>query len=116
MPSPTELLADVKSLVSDVEKDVESFAGDVEGHLRVCVAHLRSLVGGKSQPTAQAEQAPTEEPVADSSIPPKGGPGSGAPAWREYAAESGVEVDEEASRDEVIEALTAAGVSTEAEG
>ena len=47
------------------------------------------------------------------SPPPKGGPGSGAPAWREYAASKDVEVADDASREDVIAALTEAGVPTE---
>lgn len=45
--------------------------------------------------------------------PPKGGPGSGAPAWREYAASKQVEVPADASREDVIAALDEAGVPTE---
>ncbi|MCX5066910.1 hypothetical protein OOJ91_13745 [Micromonospora lupini] len=45
--------------------------------------------------------------------PPKGGPGSGAPAWRAYAARRNVEVAEDASREDVWEALDKAGVPTE---
>ncbi|MFF0823053.1 hypothetical protein ACFYUR_22050 [Micromonospora haikouensis] len=45
--------------------------------------------------------------------PPKGGAGSGAPAWREYAARRGVEVSADASREDVIAALDEAGVRTE---
>ncbi|MGW5556860.1 hypothetical protein ACWER9_06510 [Micromonospora sp. NPDC003944] len=45
--------------------------------------------------------------------PPKGGAGSGAPTWREYAAKKGVDVAEDASREDVIAALEAAGVPTE---
>jgi hypothetical protein len=46
--------------------------------------------------------------------PPKSGAGSGAKAWRGYAEAEGVTVDEKASRDDVIAALEAAGVPTEA--
>ncbi|MEV7267067.1 hypothetical protein AB0N38_26245 [Micromonospora aurantiaca] len=53
-----------------------------------------------------------DEPSQDGP-PPKGGPGSGAPAWREYAASKQVEVAENASREDVWEALEAAGVPTE---
>ncbi|WBB73241.1 hypothetical protein O7602_26735 [Micromonospora sp. WMMD1128] len=53
-----------------------------------------------------------EEPPRDGP-PPKGGPGSGAPAWREYAASKQVEVPADASREIVVAALEAAGVRTE---
>jgi len=45
--------------------------------------------------------------------PPKGGAGSGAPAWRDYAASKGVEVSADASREDVLAALDAASVPTE---
>lgn len=45
--------------------------------------------------------------------PPKSGPGSGAPRWREYAARRGVEVPADASREDVIAALDEAAVPTE---
>lgn len=38
--------------------------------------------------------------------PPKAGPGSGAAAWRDYAEQIGVEVPEDASRDEIINAVS----------
>jgi hypothetical protein len=46
-------------------------------------------------------------------VPPRGGPGSGAPAWRSYARSIGVEVADDASREDVIEALEDAGKPTE---
>jgi hypothetical protein len=45
--------------------------------------------------------------------PPRGGAGSGRDAWSAYAAASGVEVDEDATRDDIVAALDAAGVPTE---
>ncbi|MGW1059348.1 hypothetical protein [Micromonospora rubida] len=45
--------------------------------------------------------------------PPKSGPGSGAPRWREYAARHEVEVPADASREAVVAELDAAGVRTE---
>jgi hypothetical protein len=44
------------------------------------------------------------------SAPPKAGPGSGVDAWRTYAEANGVEVDEDASRTEVIDAVEKAGL------
>lgn len=49
----------------------------------------------------------------DVAPPPKAGPGSGAPAWREYAAKVGVDVPADAARDAVIEALESAGKPTD---
>lgn len=45
--------------------------------------------------------------------PPKAGQGSSAEAWRTYAAAVGVEVAGDASRDDVITAVEAAGKPTE---
>ena len=45
--------------------------------------------------------------------PAKSGPGSGAEAWRNYAAALEVEVAEDASRDDVLAALEAADKPTE---
>jgi hypothetical protein len=60
----------------------------------------------------EAQEGPSD-PGGDSgdgsSVPPQGGPGSGAPAWRQYAASQGVSVPEGAGRDEIIAALKAAG-------
>ena len=83
--------------------------------LRVEAASLREQVaaltaGGSakgSSPAAETTSTPTDGP------PPKGGAGSGAPAWREYAASKGVEVADDASREDVIAALDVAGVPTE---
>lgn len=53
-------------------------------------------------------------PAADSSeVPPKGGAGSGKEAWAAYAASNDVEVDADATRDDIVAALDKAGVPTE---
>jgi hypothetical protein len=44
-----------------------------------------------------------------SAAPPQGGPGSGKEAWAQYAAAQDVSVPEDASRDEIIAAVKAAG-------
>src|SRR4051812_20900309 len=44
--------------------------------------------------------------------PPKGGAGSGREAWAEYAAASAVPVADDATREDIIAALDAAGVPT----
>jgi hypothetical protein len=46
-------------------------------------------------------------------VPPRSGPGSGAPVWREYATSQGISVADDASRDEVISALKSAGKPVE---
>lgn len=45
-------------------------------------------------------------------IPSRGGAGSGAGAWAEYAKAKGFEVPADASREEIIEALAAEGIPT----
>lgn len=62
---------------------------------------------------AEQASAPADPVVTQDGPPPKGGAGSGAPAWREYAARNNVEVAEDASREDVVAALDAAGVRTE---
>jgi hypothetical protein len=78
--------------------------GLVGGHL---IKGERSAPGN---PTANPIEQP--KPAGDGP-PPKGGAGSGAPEWRAYAARKGVEVPDDASRDDVIAALSAANVPTE---
>ncbi|RAO26478.1 hypothetical protein PSN13_06506 [Micromonospora saelicesensis] len=66
---------------------------------------------------AELKATPKSEPVTpverQDGPPPKGGAGSGAPSWREYAARNNVEVASDASREDVVAALDAAGVRTE---
>lgn len=81
---------------------------DELAQLRAELAELRASQGKTVTPA----DSPDATPAADGP-PPKGGPGSGAPAWRDYAASKGVQVADDASRDDVIAALTAAGVPTE---
>lgn len=66
---------------------------------------------GAPQGTEDEEQGDgNEQPPTP---PAQGGPGSGAEAWRNYAAKVGVDVPQDASRDDVITALEAAGKPTE---
>jgi hypothetical protein len=71
--------------------------------LRARVAELEKS-SSASTPDA-SESAP--------GAPPRGGPGSGAPEWRAYARGVGVEVADDASREDVIKALDAADKPTE---
>lgn len=83
--------------------------GEVPGWASSLVgAHL--VDGGSDE----SVQAPTGSPEGgQDGPPPKGGAGSGAAAWREYAAKHNVEVSADASREDVVAALDAAGVRTE---
>lgn len=67
------------------------------------------LVGKHALRDVRGEQVPAVE--MDRPKPPKrSGPGSSAAAWRNYASKNGVDVADDADRDEVIAALEAAEV------
>lgn len=86
---------------------------------------------GGGEPTGDGDEDPDGEPTEgpDASdageahdgggepeeipLPPKAGPGASAAAWRAYAGAHGVEVPEDAKRDDIIAALEAASVPTE---
>ncbi|MCV7434819.1 hypothetical protein [Mycolicibacterium bacteremicum] len=53
------------------------------------------------------------EEVESSGPPPRAGKGSGEAAWRAYAEEQGVDVSGAEGRDDIIDALDAAGVPVE---
>jgi hypothetical protein len=57
---------------------------------------------------AELEAAAEQSRGSDTKVPPRSGPGSGAPEWRAYARSVGVDVDDNASRDDVVAALDAA--------
>lgn len=67
----------------------------------------------------EGKKAEESAKIAESVMPPKGGPGSGAPAWRDYAtaevAKRGlnIEIPDDASRDDIITALEEAQIPTE---
>lgn len=76
-------------------------------------AAVAGAEGGPSDNSGNAGEARTPENAAVP-MPPKGGPGSGRPAWAEYAMANGVVVtDEMRSRDDIIAALALAGVPTD---
>ena len=55
----------------------------------------------------------TPDPVLSPQVPPKSGKGSSADEWRMYATHRHVDVAEDASRDDIIAAIEAAGFPTE---
>lgn len=71
-----------------------------------------TVPGGSEQPPADPTGSADSEQL-EASPPPKAGQGSSAEAWRTYAAGLGVEVADDASRDDVIAALESAGKPTE---
>lgn len=64
-----------------------------------------------TNPKAWGEDEAAE--AASDGPPPKAGRGSGKEAWAAYAEAKDVEFDADASRDEIIAAVEAAGVPTE---
>lgn len=74
------------------------------------LARLAELDETGDNPGSDGEDGKRE---GDDAPPPKSGPGSGAPKWREYAASHQVDVPADASRETVIAALDEAGVRTE---
>ena len=71
--------------------------------LRQRIAELES-----ARPDADSDTGPGQPVEA----PPRGGPGSGAPEWRAYARSLDVQVADDATREDVINALEAAGKPT----
>jgi hypothetical protein len=80
---------------------------DVEGPPLLGSSTLAGA-GGEPDPV-ETKRGPGESPK----VPNRGGPGSGRDAWAAYAAAHSVEVAEGMSRDDIIAALDAAGISTE---
>lgn len=58
-----------------------------------------------TMPTAPREAVAPASPAA----PPRRGTGSGAAAWAEHAHALGVDIDADATRDQIIDAISAAG-------
>lgn len=59
----------------------------------------------------QCEQDPSRPPEdASPAEPPRAGKGSGRDVWAAYAASRGVEVPGDASRDDIVSALTERGI------
>lgn len=61
---------------------------------------------GEPQPRVAASAAPP----AQLQEPPRAGKGSGREAWAAYAAQHGVEVDNDASRDDIVAHLVERGL------
>lgn len=66
-----------------------------------------------TNPKAWAEQPVSEGEGRSVEVPPRAGKGSSREAWAEYAAAVKVDVDDDATRDDIIAAVEAAGVPTE---
>lgn len=66
-----------------------------------------------STPPPSAPKTETPDPPAGDEPPPMHGKGSGLAAWKAYAVAHDVPHDEDAGRDELIDACRAAGVPVE---
>lgn len=64
-----------------------------------------------SSPEAKARAEARANPAGEGP-PPLGGSGSGVDAWRAYATGLGLEVDEAASRDEIVQLVESGGYPT----
>lgn len=69
---------------------------DEEGRLHYTSPDSELAKRAAERESPQAAQVPE---------PPRGGAGSGVDAWREYATKTGVEVDEDMTRDDIIAAV-----------
>ena len=65
------------------------------------------------EPEDVEEPEALQAPQADPDEPPRAGKGSSRDAWAAYAAGHGVTADDDASRDDIIAALVAAGKISE---
>lgn len=81
--------------------------------------------GGGTDPAGSSETPPATAAGTDPAAPPAGadadtvapppkkGKGSGVEAWRKYADAKGFDIDADVNREDIIHALTAAGIPTE---
>lgn len=75
--------------------------------------------GGDAQPESTASEAAGSRDAATAALPPRGGPGSGANAWRAYgvaaAKAQGFEIDipDDATKADIIEALKSVDIPVE---
>jgi hypothetical protein len=66
-----------------------------------------------ASPAGQKVDPHSGQPLTGGQQPPKCGPGSGREAWAAYAATMGVTVDQDASREDIFDALAARGITVE---
>lgn len=73
-------------------------------------AEVVELIDNPAVWESDEEPEDDEEPEG---LPPMSGKGSGRDAWAAYAQANGVAVDDDATRDQIVAGLEAAGVATE---
>lgn len=59
----------------------------------------------EGEPAEEEDEAEEEPAEVEPTAPPMGGPGSGRDAWADYAASVGVEVTDDMTRDDIVEAV-----------
>lgn len=98
--------------VQDDDGDMHSFgpSDTVPAWAQKAITNPGAWEDGESNADAGAGPAAAGDTPA---IPPKGGAGSAAENWRGYARSQGVDVAEDATREDVVAALEAAGIATE---
>ncbi|MFG2458152.1 hypothetical protein ACGFWE_13925 [Streptomyces sp. NPDC048523] len=83
---------------------------DVPGWARKQIANPKAWGDVEPADSSQAEVTSPAGTGGDLEAPPRAGKGSGVEAWRDFAARKGVDVDQDASREQIIAACEAAGV------
>lgn len=98
--------------VQDDDGDMHSFgpSDTVPAWAQKAITNPGAWEDGGSAAEAGGPDTGGDTPPA---IPPKGGAGSAAENWRGYARSQGVDVAEDATREDVVAALEAAGIATE---
>lgn len=76
------------------------------------ITNPKAWADGKA-PSAEDSSKASESSNDGSSEPPRAGKGSSRDAWAQFAADRGVHVEDEDSRDDIIAALAEAGVVDE---
>ncbi|OUD02565.1 hypothetical protein [Streptomyces swartbergensis] len=83
---------------------------DVPAWARKQITNPKAWGEGEAAATSSAEAPPPAGTGDDLEAPPRAGKGSGVDAWRAFAERKGVDVDQDATREQIIAACEAAGV------
>ncbi|MFI1607848.1 hypothetical protein ACH4YN_38040 [Streptomyces griseofuscus] len=83
---------------------------DVPAWARKQITNPKAWGDVESAEPSQVEAPSPAGTGGDLEAPPRAGKGSGVEAWRDFASRKGVDVDQDASREQIIAACEAAGV------
>jgi hypothetical protein len=83
---------------------------DVPAWARKQISNPKAWGDVESAEPSQAETPPPAGTGDELAAPPRAGKGSGVDAWRTFAERKGVDVDQDASREQIIAACESAGV------